>query len=92
MTPQMTNLANMDFQQMIKKNKKNPELLKMVSPQLSKMMGGKNIDPEIMMKSMEKIMWLFSIPGRIKRFMLSWRGICFIVFIIAIFYGLFKRK
>ena len=71
---------------------KNPELLKMVSPQLSKMMGGKNIDPEIMMKSMEKIMWIFSIPGKIKRFMLSWRGICFIIFIIAIFYGLFKRK
>ena len=92
MPPQMPNLANMDFQQMLDFVKKNPELLKMISPQLSQMMGGKNIDPEIMMKSMEKIMWIFSIPGRIKRFMLSWRGICFIIFIIAIFYGLFKRK
>ena len=92
MTPNMPNLANMDFQQMLEFIKKNPELLKMVSPQLSKMMGGKDIDPEIMMKSMEKIMWIFSIPGRIKRFMLSWRGICFIIFIIAIFYGIFKRK
>ena len=90
--PQMPNLANMDFQQMLDFIKKNPDLLKMMSPQLSQMMGGKNIDPEIMMKSMEKIMWIFSIPGRIKRFMLSWRGICFIIFIIAIFYGLFKRK
>ena len=90
--PQMPNLANMDFQQMMDFIKKNPELLKMVSPQLSQMLGGKNIDPEIMMKSMEKIMWIFSIPGRIKRFMLSWRGVCFIIFIIAIFYGLFKRK
>ena len=92
MPPQMPNFANMDFQQMFDFIKKNPELLKMVSPQLSKMMGGKNIDPEIMMKSVEKIMWIFSIPGKIKRFMLSWRGICFIIFIIAIFYGLFKRK
>ena len=85
------NLGNMDFTQMMEFVKKNPELLKMVSPQLSKMMGGKDIDPEIMMKSMENIMWIFSIPGRIKRFMLSWRGICLIVFIIAIFYGIFKR-
>ena len=92
MPPQMPNLANMDFQQMLDFIKKNPELLKMISPQLSQMMGGKNIDPEVMMKSMEKIMWIFSIPGRIKRFMFSWRGICFIIFIIAIFYGLFKRK
>ena len=88
----MPNFGNMDFQQMMEFIKKNPELLKMVSPQLSQMLGGKNIDPEIMMKSMEKIMWLFSIPGRIKRFMCSWRGVCFIIFIIAIFYGLFKRN
>ena len=87
----MPNLGNMDFTQMMEFIKKNPEILKMVSPQLSKMMGGKDIDPEIMMKSMENIMWIFSIPGRIKRFMLSWRGICLIVFIIAIFYGIFKR-
>ena len=89
--PQMPNLENMDFSQMMDFIKKNPQLLNLISPQLSKMMGGKNIDPEIMMKSMEKIMWFFSIPGRIKRFMLSWRGICLIVFIIAIFYGIFKR-
>ena len=92
MPPQMPNFANMDFQQMMDFVKKNPELLKMISPQLSQMMGGKNIDPEVMMKSMEKILWIFSIPGRIKRFMLSWRGVCFIIFIIAIFYGLFRRK
>ena len=88
---QMPNLGNMDITQMMEFIKKNPELLKMISPQLSQMMGGKNIDPEIMMKSMENIMWIFSIPGRIKRFMLSWRGVCLIVFIIAIFYGIFKR-
>ena len=87
----MPNLGNMDITQMMEFIKKNPELLKMISPQLSQMMGGKNIDPEIMMKSMENIMWIFSIPGRIKRFMLSWRGVCLIVFIIAIFYGIFKR-
>ena len=89
--PQMPNLNNMDFSQMMDFVKKNPELLKMVSPQLSQMMGGKNVDPEIMMKSMENILWIFSLPGRIKRFMLSWRGICFVILIIAIFYGIFKR-
>jgi hypothetical protein len=89
--PQMPNLNNMDISQMMNFVKSNPELLKMFTPQLSKMMGGKNIDPEIMMKSMENILWIFSIPGRIKRFMLSWRGICFIILIIAIYYGIFKR-
>ena len=89
--PQMPNLGNMDFSQMMEFIKKNPELLKMVSPQLSQMMGGKNVDPELMMKSMENILWIFSIPSRIKKFMLSWRGVCLIVFIIAIFYGIFKR-
>ena len=88
---QMPNLGNMDFSQMMEFIKKNPELLKMVSPQLSQMMGGKNVDPELMMKSMENILWIFSIPSRIKKFMLSWRGVCLIVFIIAIFYGIFKR-
>jgi hypothetical protein len=89
--PHMPSLENMDISQMMEFIKKNPQLLNLVSPQFSKMMGGKNIDPEIMMKSMENILWIFSIPGRIKRFMLSWRGICLIVFIIAIFYGIFKR-
>ena len=88
---QMSNLGNMDFSQMMEFIKKNPELIKMVSPQLSQMMGGKNVDPELMMKSMENILWIFSIPSRIKKFMLSWRGVCLIVFIIAIFYGIFKR-
>ena len=90
--PQMPNLANMDFKQMMEFIKKNPQLLNMISPQLSQMMGGKNVAPEIMMKSMEKIIGIFDTLGRIKRFMFSWRGICFIIFIIAIFYGLFKRK
>ena len=90
--PQMPNLANMNMQEMMEYLRKNPDLLKMISPQLSKMFGGKDIDPEIMMKSMEKIMWIFSIPGKIKKFFCSWRGICFIVFIVAIFYGIFKRK
>ena len=90
--PQMPNLANMNMQEIMEYLKKNLELLKMISPQLSKMFGGKYIDPEIMMRSMEKIMWIFSIPGKIKRFFCSWRGICFVVFVVAIFYGLFKRK
>ena len=88
---QMPNLGNMDFSQMMEFIKKNPELLKMVSPQLSQMMGGKNVDPELMMKSMENILWIFSIPSRIKKFMLSWRGVCLIILLIAIFYGIFKR-
>ena len=88
---QMPNINNMDFSQMMDFIKKNPQFLNMVSPQLSQMMGGKNINPEIMMKSMENLLWMFSLPGRIKRFMLSWRGICLIILIIAVFYGIFKR-
>ena len=88
----MPNFGNMDFHQIMEFIKKILEILKMVSPQLSKMMGDKDIDPEIMMKSNEKIIRLFSIPGRIKRFIFSWRSVCFIIFIRVIFYGLFKRN
>ena len=87
----MPNLANMDIQQMMDFMKKNPELFKMLSPQLSNIMGGGDTPPEIMMESMEKIFRIFNFLEQIINFLLSWKGACFIILIIAIIYALFKK-
>ena len=87
----MPNLTNMDIQQMIDFMKKNPELFKMLSPQLSNIMGGGDTPPEIMMESMEKIFRIFNFLEQIINFLLSWKGACFIILIIAIIYALFKK-
>jgi len=87
----MRNLANMDIQQMMDFMKKNPELFKMLSPQLSNIMGSRDTPPEIMMESMEKIFRIFNFLEQIINFLLSWKGACFIILIIAIIYALFKK-
>ena len=87
----MPNLANMDIQQMINFMKKNPELFKMISPQLSSMVQGRDADPEIMMESMEKIFRIFNFLEQIINVLFSWRGVCIIILIIAIIYALIKK-
>ena len=87
----LPNLANMDIQQMMDFMKKNPELFKMLSPQLSNIMGGGDTPPEIMMESMEKIFRIFNFLEQIINFLFSWRGACFIILIIAIIYALIKK-
>jgi hypothetical protein len=88
--PQMPNIGNMDFQQMLDFIKKNPEIMKMISPQLANLMGEKG-DSEMMIKAVEKILWIFSIPSRLKKFFTSWRGICVIILFIALIIGFIKR-
>ena len=88
--PNLPNLGNMDFQQMLDFIKKNPEIMKMISPQLSNMMGGKG-DPDMMIQMFEKMLWIFNIPSRLKKFFTSFRGICFIILFIALIIGFFKR-
>jgi tetratricopeptide (TPR) repeat protein len=87
---QLPNLANMDIKGMMDFLKKNPEMLKMLSPQINAMLG-KDANPEIMMQAMEKILWIFEIPGRLKRFFTSWRGICVIILFITLIWGYFKK-
>jgi len=88
--PNLPNLGNMDFQQMLDFIKKNPEIMKMISPQLSNMMGGKG-DPDMMIQMIEKMLWIFNIPSRLKKFFTSFRGICFIILFIALIIAFFKR-
>ena len=88
----LPNLQNMDYQSMLKFLKDNPQMMKMISPQLAKMFGGKEPDPDMVMTALEKIMWICSIPGRIKNFFTSWRGICFTILLIALFIGFIYRK
>lgn len=90
--PSMSNLQNMDFQSMIKFLKDNPEMMKMISPQLANMFGGKNGNPDLVMQALEKLLWIFSIPSRIKRFFTSFRGICIVILFIAGIIGFIYRK
>ena len=87
---ELPNLANMDIKGMMNFLKKNPEMLKMLSPQINAMLG-KDANPEIMMQAMEKILWIFEIPGKLKRFFTSWRGICVIILFITLIWGYFKK-
>ena len=89
--PKMPNLGNMDLNSMLQFVKSNPEIMKMVSPQLAQMFGGKEADPELMMKTLDKIQWIINIPTRIKKFFTSWRGIAIILLIIALIIGFIYR-
>jgi hypothetical protein len=66
----------------------NPQLLKMMGPQMSQMFG--NNDPH-MMKAVENIMWLMSMPQRIKAFFGSTKGKMLILIIIVLVIAYFYR-
>jgi len=85
----MPNPSNMDFSQMGDLISKNPELLKMAMNSMG--MGNSGADPNLMMNSMQTILWVMSIPQRIKAFFTSTKGILFsliiAILIISYFYG-----
>ena len=78
---------NMDMSSMMSFIQNNPQLLNMMGPQFSQMFG--NNDPH-MMKAIQNIMWLMSMPQRIKAFFSTTNGkmliLVIIVLIIAYFY------
>jgi len=86
--------ANMDMSSMLNFVQSNPEMMKMMGPQISSMMGGMGGqgggNPDMMMNAMQNILWVMSIPQRIKAFYKSTRGmiilVCAIILIIAYFY------
>ena len=86
----MPNPANMDFSQMSDMLSKNPELMKMA---MSGLTGGNGagVDPNMMMSSMQTILWILSIPQKIKEFFKSTRGILFtlifVILIVSYYYG-----
>lgn len=80
----MPNPGNMDFSQISDMMSKNPELMKMAMSSMG--MGGvEGADPNMMMNSMQTILWLMSIPSRIKNFFKSTRGILFSLIIVILF-------
>jgi hypothetical protein len=79
---------NMDMSSMMSFVQNNPQLLKMMGPQISQMFG--NNDPH-MMKAVENIMWLMSMPQRIKAFFSSTKGKMIILFIIVLIIAYFYR-
>ena len=90
--PDFSQLSKMNISQMMEFIQKNPELLKRLAPQLGQMFGGKEGNNEAMVKAMQNIIWLFSLPSKIKKFFFSLKGLCFIIFVASVFYGLFIKK
>lgn len=85
------NLNNMDMNGMFKMIQDNPQIMNMMGPQMANMFGGNGGNQQVMMNSMQNILWLISLPQRIKAFITSPRGILFIsivlILIIAYFYN-----
>jgi hypothetical protein len=79
---------NMDMSSMMSFIQNNPQLLNMMGPQFSQMFG--NNDPH-MMKAIQNIMWLMSIPQRIKTFFSTTNGKMFILVIIVLIIAYFYR-
>ena len=82
---------NMDMNSMMDFMQKNPNIMNMMGPQMSQMFGGQNgIDPNLMMNSMQTILWILSLPTRIKQFFSTIKGkvllICLLFLIISYFF------
>lgn len=85
-------LKNMDFSSMMKFVQDNPNLMNMMGPQMSQMFGGQGgANNEMMMKSMQNILWFISLPQRAKSFFSSTRGILLLVLIFGLIIAYFYR-
>jgi hypothetical protein len=85
-------LKNMDMNSMLKFVQDNPQILNMMGPQMSKMFGGgmggaNGMNNEVMMNSMQNILWIMSLPQRIRAFFTSTRGMMFSLFIIILIFS-----
>ncbi len=79
------NMNNMDINGMLKMIQDNPQLMNMMGPQMANMFGGNEANSQLMMNSMQNILWLISLPQRIKEFFKSTRGLLFLsIFVILI--------
>lgn len=83
---------NMDMNSMMDFIQKNPNIMNMMGPQMSNMFGGgaNGMDPNLMMNSMQTILWIMSFPSRIKQFFSSTKGkiliLCLLFLIISYFF------
>lgn len=85
-------MTNIDMSSMMDFIQKNPNIMNMMGPQMSQMFGGaaNGMDPNLMMNSMQTILWIMSLPSRIKQFFSSIQGkvllICLLFLIISYFF------
>lgn len=84
---------NMDINSMMDFIQKNPNIMNMMGPQMNNMFGGANggMDPNLMMNSMQTILWIMSLPTKIKQFFSSTKGKLLIMFILFLIISYFFR-
>jgi len=84
---------NMDINSMMDFIQKNPNIMNMMGPRMSNMFGGANsgMDPNLMMNSMQTILWIMSLPTRIKQFFSSLRGKLLLLFLFILIISYFFR-
>jgi hypothetical protein len=83
-------LKNMDINSMMKFMQENPQIMNMMGPQMSKMFG-QGVDNEMMMKSMQNILWIVSLPSKFKAFLTSTRGMMFVMLVIVLIVAYYKN-
>jgi hypothetical protein len=89
-------MGNMDMGKMMEMIQNNPQMMNMMGPQMSQMFGNgangaPNMDPNLMMSSMQTILWIMGIPSRIKQFFSSTRGKLLILLIVVLIGSYFYR-
>ena len=96
-------MNNMDLSSMLKFVQDNPQIMNMMGPQMSQMFGGgqggangatagpNGMNNDMMMKSMQNILWLMTLPSRIKAFFTSTRGLLFIGLIVILIIAYYKN-
>lgn len=75
---------NMDYSSMVNFISKNPDLIKSLSPQLSQMLGGNNGNGNANIPNLDTLIYLFTLPHRIKTFFLSTKGILLVGSIVCL--------
>lgn len=73
---------NMDYSSMVNFISKNPDLIKSLSPQLSQMLGNNGNNAN--MPNLDTIIYLFTLPHKIKTFFLSTKGIVIVGSIVCL--------
>lgn len=89
--PNFGDLSKMDMGSMMKFVQDNPQMLNMMGPQFANMFGKEGSDPDVMRKSMESILWLITMPQRVKAYFTSTQGKLLILFILILIIAYFYR-
>lgn len=84
-------MKNMDMGSMLKFVQDNPNIMNMMGPQFSQMFGQNGGNNDAMMKSMQNILWLISLPSRAKSYFSTTQGKIIILFLIILIISYFYK-